>query len=86
MFCPSCGMEEIQSNQFCRSCGTDLRPVRTVIAMPDLLVPHPRMWLRAFVLAPLQELQPAWVSDAQLAPLLAQGVARSQSPDWAQPL
>lgn len=35
MFCPSCGMEEIQSNQFCRSCGTDLRPVRTVIAMPD---------------------------------------------------
>ena len=59
---------------------------QTTIALPDLQVPHPRMWQRAFVLAPLQELQPAWVSDAQLAPLLAQGVARSLPPDWAQPL
>ncbi|MCS4293484.1 2-amino-4-hydroxy-6-hydroxymethyldihydropteridine diphosphokinase [Comamonas sp. BIGb0152] len=54
----------------------------TVIAMPDLELPHPRMWQRAFVLAPLQELQPAWVSDAQLQPLLAQGVQRSQGPGW----
>lgn len=56
--------------------------IDTSIAMPDLELPHPRMWQRAFVLAPLQELQPAWVSDAQLQPLLAQGVQRSQGPDW----
>lgn len=54
----------------------------TLIAMPDLQVPHPRMWQRAFVLAPLQELAPTWVSDAQLAPLLVQGVQRSQEPSW----
>ena len=60
--------------------------VDTRIYMPDLQVPHPRMWQRAFVLAPLQELQPQWVSDAQLAPLLAQGVARSEPPSWAQQL
>lgn len=35
MFCPGCGLEEIQSNQFCRACGTDLRPVRSVLAAPD---------------------------------------------------
>ncbi|MEQ1924192.1 MAG: hypothetical protein ABL952_16960, partial [Pyrinomonadaceae bacterium] len=23
MFCPECGIEERQSNQFCRACGTD---------------------------------------------------------------
>ncbi|MDR2330640.1 MAG: 2-amino-4-hydroxy-6-hydroxymethyldihydropteridine diphosphokinase [Comamonas sp.] len=56
--------------------------IGTSIEMPDLQVPHPRMWQRAFVLAPLQELAPAWVSEAQLQPLLAQGVQRSQGQDW----
>jgi hypothetical protein len=28
MFCPDCGVEDRQANQFCRSCGTDLRRVR----------------------------------------------------------
>ena len=51
--------------------------------LPDLVVPHPRMWQRAFVLAPLQELRPDWVSDAQLQPLMAQGVQRSDGPAWA---
>lgn len=35
MFCPSCGLEEIHSNQFCRACGTNLRAVRTSLAKPD---------------------------------------------------
>lgn len=35
MYCPDCGLEEIQSNQFCRACGTDLRRVRVVLESPD---------------------------------------------------
>jgi hypothetical protein len=37
MFCPSCGMEEKQANQFCRACGTDLRSVRFAIESPDTI-------------------------------------------------
>ncbi len=36
------------------------------IASPALLVPHPRMGLRAFVLRPLAEIAPALVSPKQL--------------------
>lgn len=35
MFCPSCGLQEAHSNQFCRACGTDLRFVRTTLEKPD---------------------------------------------------
>ena len=35
MFCPSCGSEERQANQFCRACGTDLRAVRVGLERPD---------------------------------------------------
>jgi hypothetical protein len=35
MFCPGCGLEERQSNQFCRACGTDLRLVRNALERPD---------------------------------------------------
>ena len=35
MYCPDCGLEEIQSNQFCRACGVDLRRVRDALALPD---------------------------------------------------
>jgi len=35
MFCPSCGLEEGQLNQFCRACGADLRPVRNALERPD---------------------------------------------------
>lgn len=35
MFCPGCGLEERQANQFCRACGTDLRAVRMTLERPD---------------------------------------------------
>ncbi len=35
MFCPSCGLEEGQLNQFCRACGADLRGVRVALERPD---------------------------------------------------
>jgi len=35
MFCPNCGYEEHQSNQYCRGCGTDLRAVRVSLERPD---------------------------------------------------
>ena len=33
---------------------------RTVLSTPDLVLPHPRLDQRAFVLIPLQEIAPAW--------------------------
>ena len=38
-----------------------------VIDTPDLVVPHPRMWERAFVLLPLAEIDASLVSADQLA-------------------
>ncbi|MGI8788724.1 MAG: hypothetical protein ACR2HG_13295, partial [Pyrinomonadaceae bacterium] len=35
MFCPICGLEDKQSNQFCRACGADLRLVRNSLEKPD---------------------------------------------------
>ncbi|HKX82952.1 MAG TPA: hypothetical protein VJL58_01930 [Pyrinomonadaceae bacterium] len=35
MFCPDCGLEDKQANQFCRACGSDLRPLRYAFAQPD---------------------------------------------------
>jgi 2-amino-4-hydroxy-6-hydroxymethyldihydropteridine diphosphokinase len=38
-----------------------------IVNEPDLIVPHPRMRERRFVLAPLQELAPDLVSESDLA-------------------
>lgn len=35
MFCPSCGVEERSSNQFCRACGSNLSIVRSALEKPD---------------------------------------------------
>ena len=35
MFCPGCGLEEQELNQFCRVCGSDIRAVRLALESPD---------------------------------------------------
>lgn len=43
---------------------------------PRLTVPHPRMWQRAFVLAPLAEIAPGLVDPQALQRVAGQGVVR----------
>lgn len=50
-----------------------------VINSPTLVVPHPRMNQRAFVLAPLAEIAPSRVSTAQLQAVRGQAIARIQT-------
>jgi 2-amino-4-hydroxy-6-hydroxymethyldihydropteridine diphosphokinase len=45
-----------------------------VVNDADLVVPHPRMWQRAFVLRPLAEIAPEWVTAQQLQAVADQSV------------
>ena len=49
---------------------------------PELIVPHPRMWERAFVLVPLAEVAPQCVTAMQLQAVADQGIRQSQPTDW----
>lgn len=49
---------------------------QAVVHSAALTVPHPRMWERAFVLVPLAEVAPAWVSTVQLQAVADQFITR----------
>jgi 2-amino-4-hydroxy-6-hydroxymethyldihydropteridine diphosphokinase len=46
------------------------------IDSPDLTVPHPRMWTRAFVLVPLHQIAPGLVNDDVLTRVSGQAIQR----------
>lgn len=46
------------------------------IHSPHLVVPHPRLFERAFVLLPLAEIAPQWVSTADLNRVVGQAIAK----------
>jgi 2-amino-4-hydroxy-6-hydroxymethyldihydropteridine diphosphokinase len=48
----------------------------TVMTTADLVIPHPRMWQRAFVLLPLAEIAPNLVSSAQRLAVSGQAIAK----------
>ena len=47
------------------------------IESPQLTVPHPRMWQRAFVLVPLAEIAPKLVNEVQLDQVNSQLIERA---------
>jgi 2-amino-4-hydroxy-6-hydroxymethyldihydropteridine diphosphokinase len=51
------------------------------IESPQLTVPHPRMWERAFVLVPLEEIAPELVAAQALQAVAGQGVERQAGSD-----
>ena len=53
------------------------------VTTPDLTVPHPRMFERAFVLRPLAELAPQQVPAQALHAVQGQAMEWCQGPEWA---
>lgn len=49
------------------------------LELPDLVIPHPRMLARAFVLIPLSEIAPGKVSALQLRAVADQAITRIDS-------
>ena len=49
---------------------------KATVNSPTLVLPHPRMWHRAFVLVPLAEIAPEVVSAEALEAVVAQGFIR----------
>lgn len=37
MFCPACGLDNQNQNQFCRACGANLTIVRSILEKPDAI-------------------------------------------------
>jgi hypothetical protein len=37
MFCPNCGLDDPNKNQFCRGCGASLQVVHSVLEQPDTI-------------------------------------------------
>ncbi|MCW5322785.1 2-amino-4-hydroxy-6-hydroxymethyldihydropteridine diphosphokinase [Verminephrobacter aporrectodeae subsp. tuberculatae] len=54
-----------------------------VIDSANLVVPHPRMAERAFVLRPLADLAPERIDPAALQAVAGQPIRQLQGPDWA---
>jgi len=38
LFCANCGTPDLGDNQYCRSCGADLRAIRTAVESPELVL------------------------------------------------
>ena len=55
------------------------------VDLPELSVPHPRMWQRAFVLLPLAEIAPEKVSRQQLQTVLEQRIERLAAAHAGEP-
>src|SRR5947209_7572521 len=59
MFCPKCGLEDKQDNQFCRSCGADLNRVRGAVSTLDSPFIDPRNEITKVIAAKIRYIESA---------------------------